>query len=324
MSSSDIPVYTTLTEARRATTEPVVPIGNFDGVHIGHRTIFDRARAIAESAATEQTHRPSVIGLTFTPHPVRYFKPDADDFRLMSDPQKFRCMGEHGLDGVMALTFDSDIAGKQPEAFVETILNRGLNASHVVVGSTFRFGKKRAGSTDDLRRLCADHGIGCDVLDEVALDGEIVSSTRIREHLAAGELRAAATLLGRPYTLTGEVVHGAGRGSGLGYPTANIDTDNPVLVPHGIYASRIKWRDTTYPAATSIGIRPTYEDDDAVTVEAFILDAPDNLDLYGDSVELQLDRYLRPELDFESEAALIDQMDDDVHTVRAHYHDSDQ
>jgi len=316
MSRPDIPVYHSLDDARDALERPVVPIGNFDGVHLGHRAIFDRANAIAEAAEPEH---PPVVGLTFRPHPVRFFKPDADDFRLMSDAQKFHHMGAAGLDAIVALSFDRDTADKPPEAFVRTIIDRGLAARHVVVGSNFRFGKNRAGSTEHLRRLCAELEIGCDVLEEVTHDGEVISSTRIRELLAEGEVGRAATLLGRPYALCGPVVSGAGRGRDLGYPTANIDPENPVLVPHGVYASRINWNGQRHVAATSIGVRPTFEDDDAVTVEAFVLDAPDDFDLYDRRVELQLDDFLRPELAFESSQELVDQMDEDVASIRAYY-----
>ncbi len=316
MSRPDIPVHDSLDDARDALERPVVPIGNFDGVHIGHRAIFDRANAIAEKAKPEN---PPVVGLTFRPHPVRFFKPDADDFRLMSDPQKFHYMGAAGLDAVVALPFDRDTADKPPEVFVQTILADGLAARHVVVGSTFRFGKNRAGSTEDLRRLCAELDIGCDVLDELTHDGEVISSTRIRDLLADGDVGRAATLLGRPYALSGPVVSGAGRGRDLGYPTANIDPENPVLVPHGVYASRIKWNGQRHLAATSIGVRPTFDDDDAITVEAFVLDAPDDFDLYDRHVELQIDDFLRPELAFDSPQELVEQMDEDVSSVRAYY-----
>lgn len=316
MSRPDIPVYDRLDDARDALERPVVPIGNFDGVHLGHRAIFDRANAIAEAA---EPVNPPVVGLTFRPHPVRFFKPDADDFRLMSDAQKFHHMGTAGLDAVVALSFDRNTADKPPEAFVRSIIDEGLDARHVVVGSNFRFGKDRAGSTEDLRRLCAELDIGCDVLDEVTHDGEVISSTRIRELLASGEVGDAATLLGRPYTLSGLVVSGAGRGSDLGYPTANIDPENPVLVPHGVYASRISWNGQRHLAATSIGVRPTFKDEDAVTVEAFVLDAPVDLDLYDQNVDLQLDEFLRPELAFDSSEELVDQMDEDVSSIRSYY-----
>ncbi|MFB6350356.1 MAG: bifunctional riboflavin kinase/FAD synthetase, partial [Bradymonadaceae bacterium] len=292
-------VFSDLDEAGRQLDSPVVTIGNFDGVHIGHQAIFGRANTCAEEADV-----PS-LALTFSPHPVRFFKPDADEFRLTTDAQKFRLIRQHDIDAVLALPFDRSVAELEPDAFVDRILDRGLDASRVIVGANFAFGKNRAGSTEDLERLCRNRDIAADICEKVEYGGEVVSSTRIREALGDGKVAAAADLLGRNHRVAGTVVEGEGRGRDLGYPTANIAPQN--LVPaDGIYATYLHIPDEgPLPSASSLGTRPTFEVGNRTT-ECFVLEGKD-WDLYDQDVELEFVEYIRPERAFDEVDELVEQ-----------------
>ena len=301
-------VFRTLRSARTELDNPVVTIGNFDGVHLGHQEIFRRTRRHADALDT------AAIALTFHPHPVRHFRPEIDEFRISTDRQKFELMIEHGLDAVVALPFDDALASLEPADFVDEIIAEGLDASFVVVGANFRFGRKRAGSTDDLERLAGERAIDTEICSEVERDGEVVSSTRIRELLQQGSIGEATTLLTRPHRVQGTVVHGDERGRTLGYPTANIEPEN-LLPADGIYATWLRVEGgERLPAASSIGFRPTFDGEER-RLESFVLDR-DDLDLYGADVELEFIEYVRPEVSFESADELVDQMDADVEDVR--------
>jgi riboflavin kinase/FMN adenylyltransferase len=199
-------VFRSLEEASEALERPVVTIGNFDGAHIGHQAIFERVRQLADERDV------AAVALTFSPHPVRHFRPNMPAFRLTTDEQKLSLLEQYGLDATVVLPFDDSVAGLTPEDFVEQVLTDGLDASYVVVGENFAFGKGRAGSTDDLRRLCADRGIDTEIASHVELDGDVVSSTRVRNELEQAHVDELVRLLGRPYRIVGEVVEGEQRG----------------------------------------------------------------------------------------------------------------
>lgn len=301
-------VFFDLETAGDAVDAPVVTIGNFDGVHIGHRKIFEKAIERADEAGVAS------LALTFSPHPVRFFRPDTGEFRLTTDTQKFELINDAGLDAVFALQFDETVAGLSPEAFVTRLLDEGLGASRVIVGANFAFGKNRAGSTDDLARLCHERGIATDICRKVRYAEDVVSSTRIRNCLDEGRVNDAAELLGRRHRVVGEVVAGEKRGRELGYPTANLQPEN-LLPADGIYATYLHVRGgRQYPAATSIGTRPVFDGDERTT-EAYVLDR-DDLDLYDETVELEFVQYIRDERDFSDTAALVEQMERDVENTR--------
>jgi len=301
-------LFTELDRAADALADPVLTIGNFDGVHRGHRAIFERTRELADRLGGE------AVAVTFSPHPVRFFRPDAEPFRLTTDDQKFQLIRETGIEVVVAVDFDAHLANLSPEDFVSAVIDGGLGAQHVVVGDNFAFGKDRAGTTDDLREIAGRAGIGTTILDEIEIDGGVVSSTRIREALRDGRVNRAENLLGRNYRLLGRVESGDARGRELGYPTANIAASN--LVPgDGIYATYLHTPDESdLPAATSIGTRPTFEDGSRA-VEAHAIDR-DDLDLYGKSVELEFVEFLRPEREFDSARELVEQMERDTSRAR--------
>ena len=299
-------------EATERLEKSVVTIGNFDGMHIGHQAIVEEARRRARE------HDARVVALTFEPHPVAFFRPDEAPVRLSPPPYKFDLIADAGVDTVVALTFDESLAGQSPEAFVESILVDSLKARHVVVGEDFRFGKKRAGDTKSLKQLGQPLGMGCSVVDFITWRGEPVSSTRIRRAIDQGQLEAAQAMLGRPHRLYGEVVHGEQRGRKLGFPTANMEVVQMAQPPAGVYATTLAraggahWR-----AITNIGERPTFGGGER-TVETFVLDdrVADDLDLYGEEVELDLYRRVREERAFDSPKALVAQIERDIEWVR--------
>lgn len=287
-------------------------IGNFDGVHRGHQAVLAQ---VMQRAARDGV---SSAVLTFEPHPVQYFRPDAPPFRLTTLEQKARLIEELSVDGVVAVRFDASIAKLSPEEFVQGILHKALNASTVFVGADFRFGRNRAGDVETLRTLGGERGIGVVVVDPVREeDGTVISSTRIRTAVREGRLEDANTLLGRPYTLVGRVVHGAGKGTGFGFPTANLRSANPLLPPDGIYASRLHHAGVgALDAATYIGTRPTIGDELERAIEAYCLSAPDEFEIYGDEVELELIARVRDDRRFDSVDELIAQIGRDVEHVR--------
>lgn len=286
----------------------VVAIGNFDGMHRGHQAIFE------ETLRQAADHSAPPTALTFEPHPQAFFRPGDSPSRLSPPPYKFELMGDHGIEVVVALTFDESIAGLTPEQFAQEILAHDLKAQHVVVGRNFRFGKKRAGDTDSLRELGAQVGMSCSVVDFVEWQQEPVSSTRIRRAVEAGRMQDAEEMLGRAYRLHGEVVRGDQRGRQIGVPTANIDVIDMAMPPRGVYATTLarpggqRWR-----SVTNIGTRPTFEGTE-LTVESFVIDgrAGENLDLYGDEVELDAYRRIRGEREFDSAHELVAQIECDV------------
>ena len=305
-------IYHDLESAGRALDAPVITIGNFDGSHLGHRALFRRTRELGR-----MLKRPT-LAVTFQPHPVRFFKPDTSEFRLTPGDEKYEFIGKSPFVGILVLEFDGDIANLSPHDFVESIIDDGLGASCVVVGANFAFGQGRAGTTEDLRRLTHERDIGCEIYPELELDGEPVSSTRIRKQLEMGDVRRAARLLGRHYRLYGTVVRGEGRGREMGYPTANLEVEH--LIPaNGVYATLMhREGQPGRPAATSIGVRPVFEEPQR-TVESYVLDTDEDVDLYGERVSLEFTARLRGERDFESVDELIEQMGRDVERVRRHY-----
>lgn len=303
------------TEAADRLERSVVTIGNFDGMHIGHQSIFERA--VEEADQRDAT----MVALTFEPHPERFFRPEEAPSRLSPASAKFELMGQAGADLVVALTFDESLAGQQPEEFVEEILVETLSAEHVVVGEDFRFGKERAGDTESLREFGEPLGLTRTVVEFVEWDGEPVSSTRIRRVVQEGELGSAEAMLGRPYRLYGQVVHGEERGSQMGFPTANLDVEEMAIPPNGVYATRLarkggsRWR-----AVTNIGNRPTFEGRER-TIETFVLDdrVEEELDLYDDDIEVDVHRRIRDEQRFDDPGELIDRIERDIQEAEAFF-----
>lgn len=286
----------------------VLALGNFDGFHLGHQAVVNRAISLGFH------RRVPVIVATFDPHPVRYFKPDVPPFRLTSLAQRERLFSHAGADAMLVFRFDEELATTSAEDFVSEILAKRLGIAGVVTGRDFTFGRGRGGNAELLRTLGEAHGIEAEAVAPVMLDGAPVSSSRIREALAAGDPGTATHLLTRPFTVEATVERGDGRGHDLGYPTANLSLGRYQRPAHGIYAVRVRLDDDSeHPGVASFGVRPTFEGGDEV-LETFIFDWEG--DLYGRTIEVGLMAYMRPEAKFDSTDALVAQMRDDEAEAR--------
>jgi riboflavin kinase/FMN adenylyltransferase len=275
-----------------------VAVGTFDGVHRGHREVIRGADTV----------------LTFQPHPTAVIQPEAAP-RLLTDPdRKAQLIASLGVDELVVIPFDAEFAARSAQAFVDEVLVAALCATHVAVGENFRFGHKAQGDSDLLR---ADDRFQTRVVELLEIDGEVVSSSHIRGLVLGGAVGYADRLLGDPFTLAGEVVHGDERGRDLGYPTANLVPDAAFVTPgHGVYAARATTSaGETLPAAVSIGVRPTFVTGRGELIEAYLLDFDG--DLYGSRLEIAFLKRLRGEKRFDSVAALVDQMALDVDAARA-------
>ncbi len=269
-----------------------VAVGEFDGVHLGHREVI----------------RGSDTVLTFEPHPLRVVRPEAAPKLLTSLEVKADLIAELGVRELVVIPFDDRFAQQSPQEFIDQVLVGRLHATHVSVGENFRFGHRAAGDTEMLQ---ADSRFETRVVDLVEVDGEIVSSSHIRGLILSGEVEQAARYLGAPFQLRGEVVAGDRRGRELGFPTANVVPDNALVCPgHGVYVAR-SGGDC---AAVSIGVRPTFGTGRALLVEAYLLDR--DVDLYGQTLRIEFLRRLRGERRFDSIPSLVEQMRRDVERAR--------
>lgn len=269
-----------------------VAVGEFDGVHLGHREVIDDNDTV----------------LTFEPHPLVVVRPEAAPKLLTSLEVKVELIAQLGVQELVIIPFDQGFAHQSPQEFIDRILIERLDARHVSVGENFRFGHHASG---DVALLQADGRFDTRVVPLVEADGEVISSSRIRAAIAAGDVQSAGRLLGAPFRMRGEVVHGDHRGRELGYPTANLVPDQQLACPgHGVYACRCG----DHAAAVSIGVRPTFETGRGVLVEAYLLDF--DRDLYGRQITLEFVARLRGERRFASPEALIDQMRLDVEQTR--------
>lgn len=287
---------------------PVVAIGNFDGVHRGHRAVIGTAIEQARSFG-----KPA-LALTFEPHPRAFFRPDEPMFRLTPEPMKLARLAETGLDGAVVLGFDAALAAKDAESFVADILVGQLGVAMVVAGFDFHFGKGRSGSPAFLREAGARHGFRVEIVPPLLDEGAQISSSAIRAALAQGRVEQAADMLGAPWEIEAEVIHGDKRGRELGYPTANMRLDPSIQLAHGIYAVTLEIDGVKRPGVASFGRRPTF-DDGAPRLESFVFDFSG--DLYGKRLRVAFHAYLRPELKFDGIEALIAQMDIDSAKARA-------
>jgi riboflavin kinase / FMN adenylyltransferase len=288
-------------------TRPVLAIGNFDGMHWGHRQLIDRAIAMAAGFG-----KPSAI-LTFEPHPRRFFQPDRPFFRLTQPDRKAELAKSFGLDGMITLTFNSELAALSAEAFMQDLLVKRLSISGAVVGYDFHFGKGRAGSPEILATFGQSNGFETTIVQPQAKDGAVVSSTLVRQMVSDGDIKGANIMLGHAWHISSEVRHGDKRGRLLGYPTANLHLDHSVTLKHGIYAVRAMVEGKAYAAVASFGRRPTF-DDGAPRLEVHIFDFQG--DLYGKTMNVAFVGYIRPELKFDGIEALIRQMDADSASAR--------
>jgi riboflavin kinase/FMN adenylyltransferase len=289
-----------------------VVIGNFDGVHRGHRAVIDRARAVTATLGHP------LVAVTFDPHPMAVLRPEHAPSVLTTIEARAELLAQAGVDHVLALPFSREIAGWSPTEFVDRVLVRTLHAAVVVVGANFRFGSRAAGDVAQLREAGESRGFS---VEGIALDGgpQVWSSTYVRTCLGEGDVAGAAEALGRPFAVRGRVVEGDRRGRELGYPTANVPLAAGLAAPaDGVYAGWLTRLDTRdrFPAAISVGTNPTFAGDRDRRVEAYALDR-DDLELYGVEVEVAFADRLRGMVRFDGVEPLLEQMADDVRRTRA-------
>jgi riboflavin kinase/FMN adenylyltransferase len=284
-----------------------VAIGNFDGVHRGHKAVIAaalaRGRALGEPAAA----------LTFEPHPRAFFHPDEPLFRLTPEAAKLRLLAAAGLDGAIVLTFNAELATLSAEDFVQRVLVDRFAISGAAIGFNFHFGANRAGSPEFLQAQGKQHGFAVDIVPPLLDGGRPVSSGPIRAALAAGRLDDAAEFLGYPWFVSGTVVHGDKRGRELGFPTANLRLDLTCALRHGIYAVRAAVGRRRYDGVASCGRRPMF-DTGAVLLEIFLFDFSG--DLYGAAIDVVFIAWLRDEAVFASAQELVRQMEEDTRRAR--------
>ncbi|HMJ43330.1 MAG TPA: bifunctional riboflavin kinase/FAD synthetase [Pseudolabrys sp.] len=285
----------------------VVAIGNFDGVHRGHRAVIgaalSRARGLNRKAAA----------LTFSPHPRLFLRPQDALFQLSSERDKMRLLATTGLDGAIVMKFDAQLAATSAEDFIEKILVGRFGIGGAAIGFDFHFGHKRAGSPEYLAEQGARLGFAVDIVAPLEDEGRPVSSGAVRAALAKGRVVEAAELLGAPWFVSGEVIHGEKRGRELGFPTANIKLDPACGLKHGIYAVRVAIDDVRYDGVASFGVRPTF-DDGAPLLEVFLFDFDG--DLYGQRIDVAFIGWIRPERKFSSVDALKRHMQTDASQAR--------
>ncbi len=285
-----------------------IALGNFDGVHRGHRQV------IADAARAAALHIPLAV-VSFEPHPRRWFQPGAEPFRLLTSDQLGRVLADLGVDRLHILPFDAELAGLSDEAFARDVLAEGLGAQHVAAGFDISFGAGRTGDPSSLRRYGERFGFGVSIAEPIAdADGGKCSSSAVRQALRDGDPRHAARLLGRPFAIEGVVVHGDQLGRTIGFPTANISLEDYVRPLFGIYAARSRLADgREIPGVGYIGRRPTVVDgvDERLEVHLFDFDE----DLYGQTLEVELTDLVRGDRKFDSLDAMIAQMQLDA--VRA-------
>jgi riboflavin kinase/FMN adenylyltransferase len=282
-------------------------MGNFDGVHLGHRSVIDLARG-----------RGPLGIITFEPHPRQVFQPEAAPFRLMNAESRANRLAKLGVAHLFQLQFTRGLAALSPEDFAREVLAEGLGISHVVVGADFCFGRGRAGTATALRSLGERFGFDTTIAPLVRIAGQDVSSTAIRAALSEGRPRDAAAMLGHLHRIEGEVIHGEKRGRGLGYPTANMALTGLHLPRFGVYAVRVDVltgpQAGSYMGAASLGVRPMFAGE-VPNLETYLLDFKG--DLYGHHLSVALVEFLRPEMTFDGLPALIAQMQADCDRARA-------
>lgn len=288
-----------------------VAIGNFDGVHLGHRHVIDIARERAGALSAP-------LGIvTFEPHPREFFAPTAPPFRLMNAETRAHRFEKLGVERLYELPFDGLLSALSAERFAREVLAEGLGVRHVVVGADFQFGKGRDGDVDSLKAFGRDMGFGVTVADLLHVEGLEISSTAIRKALADGRPRDAAKMLGHWHRIDGEVFGGDRRGRELGYPTTNMSIMRLHPPRFGIYAVKVEVltgaHKGRYDGAASVGVRPTFGDNQP-NLETFLFDFSG--DLYGEHLSVAFIEYLRPEKKFDSLDALVAQMDRDCARAR--------
>jgi len=295
-------------------TRPVLTIGNYDGIHVGHRKIIEQVRQKAKELSGTS------MLMTFHPHPMSVLRPEKYTRIITPLYVKKRLIEETGIDVLIIVPFNDAFRGIEPERFIRKILIDRIGVAGIVVGYDFRFGKDGAGDIRMLRGFVEDYDLYLGVVDAVTVDGEKVGSNGIRKLIAAGDVAKAKKLLERPHMIDGVVVRGDSRGREIGFPTINLSTVFELVPKEGVYITEVKINGRRYPSVTNIGYNPTFDDDRELTVETYILGFSE--DIYGKEVYLYFHERIRPEMKFRSVGDLQARITKDVEITRNYFSSS--
>jgi len=286
---------------------PVVTLGNFDGIHLGHQRIFERVREEARRLAGA-----SVV-VTFEPHPLKILSPEQCPPLLTPFKKKMMLMEQTGVEKVLCIQFTKAFAELSPFEFVKNVLEGKLGAKKIIVGYNYRFGRGKSGNAQSLKEHCSRLGIEVEVMEALTIDDTVVSSSKIREFIKGGEVERASTLLGRDYPVMGKVIRGAQRGYALGFPTANLEITEELYPKPGVYAVTVEWHGQGWKGLANVGFNPTF-DGKMLTVEVHILHF--DHEIYGDEIQVSFIRRIRDEIRFHSQQELIEQIRKDIQWVK--------
>lgn len=288
----------------------LVTIGNFDGVHLGHQQLIHCL------AKHRDQHQLPIVVITFEPQPKEFFAKQQAVPRIMRLTEKYRVLQALGVDYLCCLYFNDAFASLSAQDFVTDILLKRLNMRVMVVGHDFHFGAKRQGDFDLLRQLAAHQNFEVAQIPPITLDDGVVSSTRLRDALCAGDMSLVTRLLGRPYCLWGKVCYGRQRGRDLGFPTANINLHRDIVPLHGVFVVRAKWRGNSVDGVANVGVRPTFHGT-RVLLEVHLLDFSDSI--YGENLQVEFLHKIRDEKRYDKFEALVTQIREDVQQARAYF-----
>ena len=283
-------------------------IGVFDGVHLGHQAV------ISTSAEHARAAKGTPVVVTFDPHPEKILRPDKAPHLLTATPHKIALIRALDVHHLLIIPFDGQFAATEPEDFVHRLVQHSKPLREICVGHEWSFGRNRRGNLQLLKKLGAQFDFNVVGIPPVSVNGEIVSSTTIRNAVETGDLKKAATMLGREYTILGTVVHGDDLGNRIGFPTANLSAHSEQFPPNGVYFAEAKLDGVVYPGVVNLGYRPTVSSSRDRILEVYLLDF--KRDIYGKDLELRFIRYLRPEKKFENVDALVRQIESDVQQAR--------
>ena len=282
---------------------PVVTLGNFDGIHLGHQRIFKKVIEVAQRMEGE-----SVV-ITFEPHPLKILSPEDCPPLLTPFRKKMMWMEKTGIEKVLCLQFTKAFSEMSPSEFVKRILLEKIGAKRIIIGYNYRFGKGKSGTVESLKEICSTYGIEVEVVEALVVDQIPVSSSKIRELIREGEVEKASKLLGRDYLVIGQVIHGTHRGHDLGFPTANLEMTEELYPKAGVYAVRVEWNHQRFNGLANLGFNPTF-DGNTFTMEVHILNF--NYQIYGDEIQVSFVKRIRDEIRFQSLQDLIDQIQWDI------------
>jgi riboflavin kinase/FMN adenylyltransferase len=278
-------------------------LGNFDGVHLGHQRIFERLKAEAINIQGE------AIVITFEPHPLKILSPKHCPPLITPFKKKMMLIEKIGIEKVLCIEFSLDFAEISPPEFVKDILAEKVNTKKVIIGYNYHFGKGKSGDAETLKNICKRFNIEVEIVEALAIDHIIVSSSKIRELIRKGNVEKASKLLGRDYPIIGKVIEGAKRGYAMGYPTANLEISEELYPKTGVYAVEVLWKNQVFKGLANVGYNPTF-DTKAFSLEVHILNF--NHEIYGDEIQVNFKRRIRNEIRFDSPSHLIDQIRKDI------------